>query len=99
MVGEKVDGLLVRDYVCGVPAYLYLMAQMLIQLIVVGFQILFSLAFIAAIFPDISFHILASVGIAYLVQSICGMALGLFITSISKERDQVESFKPLYVNY
>jgi hypothetical protein len=88
LVGEKDDGLLTRDYICGVTIPVYLAAQMVVHCSVVAVQIAASLVFLKVLFITLPWLILFFFIPFLFTQSLCGMSMGLAITVIGKNKDQ-----------
>ncbi len=89
LVSEKEEGLLTRDYVCGVTIPVYLSAQMFVHCSVIAVQILLSGIFLKALFLSLPWPIVLFFVPFWFTQSVCGMSVGLAITVIGKNKDQV----------
>ncbi len=78
-----------RDFVCGVSLPLYLVAQLLVFSLVAISQLAFSLVLLCAVFPTLPFSHVVILAILLLLEILAGMALGLLLTALFKDRDQV----------
>lgn len=86
---EREDGLFERDFVAGIPVVLIMLSQVTVQLIVVLGQIGFSMALLCFVFPGLPPDHIAVLFVLYLLQSLCGMALGFFISAVFRRRSDV----------
>ena len=66
-----------------------LLAQLVVLLIIIFGQILFSLGMLAVIFPGTPVEIYFFMAALLLCQSLCGMNLGFILTALLKTRNNV----------
>ena len=88
LIKEKENGLLLRDLVCGVSLTAALLANLLCMLIVVVFQIGFSVVLLALVSPQVGPRLLSALTFMFLLHAVCGMTLGLLITAICRTAEQ-----------
>lgn len=86
---EKELGMLTRDFACGISLTLSLVANLVCMLIVVAFQIGFSLILLAVIFPDLTAGLLVTLTAMFFIQALLGMTLGFLLTALLPTTDQV----------
>ncbi|TRY77830.1 hypothetical protein TCAL_07837 [Tigriopus californicus] len=89
LMTDKEAGLLLRDFVCRVPFSAVIFTQIICQLVVVIVQLVSSLILVVVLFPTTSFGVILFAGFLLFLQACCGMALGAFICSLCRSRDQV----------
>lgn len=89
LVTEREAGLLVRDLTADVPLYLILLAQLVVQLLVVLVQIVTSTVMLVATFSDLAPDLVILMMFLMLVQALSAMCMGFFVTSLSRTRYEV----------
>jgi len=89
LVTEKEAGLLIRDHACGVALPLFILSQPLCMLAVVLPQIILCIIVLVVAFPSLPTLCVFTMAALLLLQSFCGMSLGMLLAASLRSRERV----------